>query len=170
MFCSFWAEAILLLTHILPVGNTPYRKRHSSSRTICITPPLLQSILEGLRSWQSFLVRLTNLFDAFFNRKTPQRRKLLTLQINNKFYSKQILIEVLIRIAVRTSMTLWRPSSYDQFFQLTTQSKQTNPQPNPNTTLLCTWYQVCYYYCHSLQGSTRNKALLGGSRSREIDI
>ena len=72
-------------TYILPVGNTPYRKRHNT-RTICITP--LQSILEeSLHSRQSFLVKLTDQFNAFFNPKTPQRR---TLKINNKC-SKQIL-------------------------------------------------------------------------------
>ena len=53
-------------TYTLPVGNTPYRKRHNA-RTICITP--LQSILEGLHSRQSVWVRLINQFDAFFNPK-----------------------------------------------------------------------------------------------------
>ena len=40
--------------------------------------------------------------------------------------------EVLCRIAVR----VWRPSFYVKLIQPTTQPKQTNPQPNPNTTLL----------------------------------
>ena len=54
-----------------------------------------------------FLGRLTNQFDAFFNPKNVQRRKLiLGVQINNKC-SKQIWIEVLSRIAVRTSMRWW---------------------------------------------------------------
>ena len=44
-------------------------------------------------SRQSFLVRLTNQFDAFFNPKAPQRRN---LQINNKC-SKQMLITVVSR-------------------------------------------------------------------------
>ena len=48
---------------------------------------------------------------------------------------KAILIEVLRRIAVRTSM-IWHPSSYAKLIQPTTQPKPTNPQPNPNTTLL----------------------------------
>ena len=64
--------------------------------------------------------------------KTPQRQKLL--QINNKCL-KQMLIEVLSRIAVRTGM-IWRPSSYVKLVQPTTQPKQTNPQTNPNATLL----------------------------------
>ena len=61
-------------THILPVGNTPYRKRHNTRTTRCITP--LQSILEaGLHSRQSLLVRLTNQFDAFFIPKNASETK-----------------------------------------------------------------------------------------------
>ena len=60
-------------THISPVGNTPYRKPHNT-RTMCTIP--LQSILEaGLHSRQSFLVRLTNQFDAFFNPKNAPETK-----------------------------------------------------------------------------------------------
>ena len=55
-------------------------------------------------------------------------------RINNKC-SKQILVEVLSRIAVRTSM-IWRPSSYAKLIQPTTQPEQSNPQPDPNTMLL----------------------------------
>ena len=77
--CSIWAEAILFLPHtwyILPVGNTPYRKPHNA-RTICTTP--LQSILEaGIHSRQSFLVRLTNHFDAFVNPKNASETKATT--------------------------------------------------------------------------------------------
>ena len=110
MFRSFWAEAILFITYILRAGNTPYRKR-PNTRTTCITP--LQSTLEeGLHSRRSFVVKR----------------------------SKQVLIEVLSRIAVRASM-IWRPSSYyAKIIKPTTQLKQTNPQPNPNTTLLRTRY------------------------------
>ena len=38
-------------------------------------------------------------------------------------------------IPVRTSM-IWRPSSYVKLIQPETQPKQTNPQPNPNATVL----------------------------------
>ena len=74
IFCSFWAEAMLFLTHIyFPVGNTPYRNPHNT-RVVCTTP--LQSILEaGFHSRQSFLVRLTNQFDAFFNSKNAPETK-----------------------------------------------------------------------------------------------
>ena len=60
-------------TRILPAANAPYRKRHNT-RTVCITP--LQSISEeGLRSRQSFLVRLSNHFDAFFDpKKAPETK------------------------------------------------------------------------------------------------
>ena len=50
-------------------------------------------------------------------------------------FKAEILIEVLCRIAVRTSM-IWPPSSYAKLIQPTTQPKHTNPQPNPNTKLL----------------------------------
>ena len=66
-------------TYILPVGNTPYRKRRNT-RTICITPPLQSILEEGLHSRQSFWVRLTNQFDAS-TQKTPQETKATT----NKF-------------------------------------------------------------------------------------
>ena len=78
-------------THILPVGKTPYRKP-CNTRTICTTH--LQSISEpGLHSRHSFLVKLPNQRDAFFNPKTPERRK---LEIYNKG-SKQIIMIVLSR-------------------------------------------------------------------------
>ena len=67
---------IISTTSFLPVGNTPYRKPQNT-RTICTTP--LQSILEaGLRSWQSFLVRLTSQFDAFFIQKNASETKATT--------------------------------------------------------------------------------------------
>ena len=60
-------------TYILSAGNTPYRKPHNT-RTICNTP--LQSISEAdLYSRRSFLVRLTNQFDAFFNPKNVSETK-----------------------------------------------------------------------------------------------
>ena len=76
-------------THILPVGNTPYRKPRNT-RTICTTP--LQSVLEaGLHSRQSFLVvRLTNQFDAFFNPKNASetiatnKQQMFKANINNR--------------------------------------------------------------------------------------
>ena len=69
----FWAEAILFPTYVLPAGHTPYWKRHNT-RAMCITP--LQPILEeGLHSRQSFLVRVTNQFDAFVNPKNASEKK-----------------------------------------------------------------------------------------------
>ena len=59
-----------------------------------------------------------------------------------------------------------RPSSDAKLIQPTTQPKQTNPQPNPNTTLL----RTRYYYGQYLQGSTRNKVLSVGLESCEIGI
>ena len=101
-------------THILPLGSTPYRKRHKTRTIVCITP--LQSILEeGLHSRQYiyiyiyifFFSRLNDQFDAS-TRKTPQRR---TLQINNKC-SKQILIIIIIRNSCPgASMTMFHPTS-----------------------------------------------------------
>ena len=70
---------------------------------------------------------------------------------------KAILIEVLRRIAVRTSM-IWHPSSYAKLIQPTTQPKPTNPQPNPHTTRI----KITYYDCPYLEGSTRNEALSVG--------
>ena len=59
--------------YLLPARNTTNRKRHHT-QTICITP--LQSILEeGSHSRQSFLARLTNRFDAFFNSKNASETK-----------------------------------------------------------------------------------------------
>ena len=74
----------------IPVGNTPYRKRHVT-RTISTTPQ--QSIVEeGLHSPQSFLVRLTNQFGAFFNPKNASETK-----ATNNNCSKQMLIIVVSR-------------------------------------------------------------------------
>ena len=57
--------------YILAVGNTPYGKRHTS-RTILVsvTTPLQSK----LTFTAIFLVLLTDQFDAFLTRKTPQRR------------------------------------------------------------------------------------------------
>ena len=53
-----------------------------------------------------------------------------------------------------------RPSSDGKLIQSTTQQKQTNPQPNPNTTLLRIIIVNIYIWQH--------KSPLGGSRSRGI--
>ena len=65
IFCflsrSHTISTICILRCILPVGKTPHR-------TICTTP--LQSVLEvGLHSQLSFVVTLTDQFDAFFSPK-----------------------------------------------------------------------------------------------------
>ena len=115
-------------TYILPAGNTPYRKRHNT-RTMCITP--LQSILEeGLHSRQSFFVRLTNQFDAFVNPKNASETKATT----NKYQMFKTNINSSAQ-QNRTSM-IWRPSTYAKSIQPNSKPKQTNPHPNPNTTLL----------------------------------
>ena len=58
-----------------------------------------------------------------------------------------------------------RPSSYyAKFIQPTTQPKQTNPQPNPNKTLLRV------VLVNISIGQHKKKGPLGGSRSREIGI
>ena len=129
-FVPFEQKPYYSNTYILPAGNTPYRKRQET-RTIYITP--LESILdEGLHSRQYCLVRLNNQFNAFFNPKNASETKASTKNIK---CSTQILLELLSGNAVRTGM-VWRPSSYAKLIQPTTQPKQTNPQPNPNTALL----------------------------------
>ena len=75
IFCSLWAEAILFLTHIFYRQETrPPENVITPEQYVCFTP--LQSILEeGLHSRQSFLVRLTNQFDAFFNPRNATETK-----------------------------------------------------------------------------------------------
>ena len=55
-----------------------------------------------------------------------------------------------------------RPSSYAKLIQPTTQPKQSNPQPNPNTTLVRVIIVNIYIGQHKKYGP------LGGSRSRGI--
>ena len=58
---------------MLSVGSTSNRKPHNT-QTIR-TKPLQYMFEEGLHSRQSFMVRLTNQFDAFFDPKNASETK-----------------------------------------------------------------------------------------------
>ena len=62
-------------TCILPAGNTPYWKSKTREQYDVLRLCSLSYLEEGLHSRQSFLVRLTNQFDAFFNPKNASETK-----------------------------------------------------------------------------------------------
>ena len=57
-----------------------------------------------------------------------------------------------------------RPSSFAESLQRTTQTKQANPEPNPETVALRVIFAIIYIGQHKKYGP------LGRSRRREIDI